>query len=624
MYDNSSGTDRWPPAGAESIHGAAWTIIALLAAGVTLMTAPVLWALALPRAFGAAGGGWWVLLATSLAGLILVLAAIGRLVGLLLAGARCARAGLGWWSVVLVAADARRDTGLLLAGARHWRELGETERRWLVRARLTAVLTAALALLWVPPAFVAGIMLAARGIITASALLALVIVPATLLLAVALVARTVDTSTVQRLERAWQRDDPANARPAPAATLAMRGAAVALVLLALLLPVPVATVGMATAFGPALVRMATPSLGSMTARLARARLLEPYGVPADSAISATEAGGALQVLVFSVRDDAVRPLERAPVRRFAEPWPDALPASVTDLYTYDYAAMLARATSLTTDELEFHERVARHPAQAVFARLARAPAADIGGGRWDLDSIADASLWELPSMRAAALHTLAKLHIAKAVHEMAIGDHAAAGTTLREVISVGLLVGRDGPQMIDVLTGFSMAETGAAALVAFYDATGRTTEADALRSAWRGVDAYERSARLLRQRGERTMGDARAARDQVLDDDLPRGIRWERLAFSRLMAGCLSPHTAVFGGGSAHADWLDSARASLVRYPSEAALFDLSASGGIGSFDRRRGLLRRAAGRMLDITFGDTRRPDSCAAAMSAFAAVGG
>jgi hypothetical protein len=58
-------------------------------------------------------------------------------------------------------------------------------------------------------------------------------------------------------------------------------------------------------------------------------------------------------------------------------------------------------------------------------------------------------------------------------------------------------------------------------------------------------------------------------------------MRWEGLIAIQVGAGCLNPHTAVFGRGSAYDLWIEATRSALVRYPAEAALFDLTMRGAV-------------------------------------------
>src|SRR5690606_7457845 len=149
-------------------------------------------------------------------------------------------------------------------------------------------------------------------------------------------------------------------------------------------------------------------------------------------------------------------LEREPVRRF-DVWPrESKPSSLPNIEQFG-TQLIPRAGKLTDDEIAYLERIVEYPAHAEFSRLARAPAADIAGGRWNTQLVAGMSVFELPIPHCGGLRDASQFHVARAVLELARGDTAAAETTLREIISVGLLVTRESPTLIDVLVGTSIA-----------------------------------------------------------------------------------------------------------------------------------------------------------------------
>src|SRR5690606_31547628 len=136
------------------------------------------------------------------------------------------------------------------------------------------------------------------------------------------------------------------------------------------------------------------------------------------------------------------------------------------------------------------------------------------------------------------------------------GDAAAAETTLREIISVGLLVTRESPTLIDVLVGTSIAASGAAALQTLYHTTGRTADADALRRPIEGIDMMDNVTHALRAQTDIDSG-LRRSMAMTANETLPRGMRWEGLIAIQVGAACLNPHTVVFGQGEAYSDWLE-------------------------------------------------------------------
>jgi hypothetical protein len=305
------------------------------------------------------------------------------------------------------------------------------------------------------------------------------------------------------------------------------------------------------------------------------------------------------------------------VRRY-DPWPrESKPVTMPNLEAFG-TQLIPRATALTAEEIAYLERVVQYPALADLSRVARAPAADVAGARLNIELLAGTSLFELPVPRFTGLRDATQFHTAKAVLELSRGEAEAAETTLREVISIGLLVMRESQTMIDVLIGTSIAANGAASLQSLYRATGRHDEADALLRPQQGIDRMEEVTRALRADGDM---DAllRRSMDMTANDALPRGMRWEGLRTIQVGAGCLNPHTVVFGHGRQYADWVEATRASLVRYPSEQALFDVVMRAPMlpDELHRRATVLQR----LFAVTLGRGETTRTCAALMAGLSA---
>src|SRR5690606_22960399 len=87
--------------------------------------------------------------------------------------------------------------------------------------------------------------------------------------------------------------------PATHRTLPARIAAVAFVVLALLLPLPIVTLALASAMGPALGELAVPRVESSAAQIAKAGMLSPYAVAVNDTITPLEAGEMLHALAYT-------------------------------------------------------------------------------------------------------------------------------------------------------------------------------------------------------------------------------------------------------------------------------------------------------------------------------------
>jgi hypothetical protein len=209
--------------------------------------------------------------------------------------------------------------------------------------------------------------------------------------------------------------------------------------------------------------------------------------------------------------------------------------------------------------------------------------------------------------------------MAGAILDAARGEHRPAEEKLREVISVGLLLTREGPTLLDVLIGNNIAEAGGNALAAFYEATAQHRQAEAIRLARAGVEALDATSKAV---SGHSAWDFRP-RDlmaSVENELLPRGLRWERLMNMQVVAGCLNPHSAVFGAGAEYRDWLQRAHTSLVRFPSEAALFAAAMNGlGAGEPRSRRG---DVVARLVAVTLRHGEQAGSCARIMGALASA--
>ncbi|HEX2167460.1 MAG TPA: hypothetical protein VHG09_09550 [Longimicrobiales bacterium] len=635
--DTSESTPlRWPPPGLEALQGLAWRAIALLAAGTGIMVTPMFVSVARAHSFwsiGLFGGSWWIPVVAAFAGLLILLAGMERLTRMLFDGAKAVQRGHDWMTVAYVLSDARHDAGFLLQGARQYSSLPERDRRMLLAARVVAVTGYAASLIWIPVAFTLGVILAGRGVIGGGGgLSALVLVPGGMMMMAAVLADVFETRTTRGMARAWRRETTSESKlldevgewradratrlihltPATHRTTPARAVAIAFIVLAIMLPVPIATLALTSAIGPAVGQMAIPRIASSAARIAKASMLQPYAVATTDEMSATEAGAVLHALAFTGTSASLSPLEREPVRRY-DPWPrESKPVTMPNLEAFG-TQLIPRADALTAEEIAYLERIAQYPALADLSRLARARAADIAGARWNTTQLAGASLLELPVARFSGLRDATQFHTAKAILELSRGNAAAADTTLREVISIGLLVMREGPTLIDVLVGTSIAANGAAALQSLYRATDRHGEADALLRPQEGIERMEQVTRALYVQGD---VDALLRRSMAMttNDAIPRGMRWESLRTVQVGAGCRNPHSVVFGHGSDYAEWLEASRKSLVRYPSEQALFEMSMGAPMlpSQLHRRATIVQRLFG----ITLG--RDAASTCAAMAA------
>jgi hypothetical protein len=318
-----------------------------------------------------------------------------------------------------------------------------------------------------------------------------------------------------------------------------------------------------------LVYLATPRFDAVNFRAAAADALEEYRPAPDATITPEAAGAALHRLLRTGEDRGGDELVTVDGR---PGWLDGLARPDTARSESAWAMDLverAGANKLTQDERRDLVKLANHPGHADFALVARASAADIVGTRYRLPFAEDATWWSVTIPRYSQLTTGANAHIALAAWHLHQGQTEQAEMLLREVIGVGLALARDGPTTIDNLIGLIVAERGGRALEALLRATGREAEAD----------RFELVRTTLANVRRRSAPDASAfprMAEIALDEGQLRGVRWESFVQTTALGGCINLHGAVFGTDGDYEEWLRRAERSLVRYPGEAALFEVA------------------------------------------------
>lgn len=627
----------WPPPGLGRLQGDLWQIIKETGLGSLLLVLPLLWAVASQQEFwslGPFGASWWVILLTSAVGLAILVNGFVDLFRLFRRAARATDRGYGWITVALVAVDSQRDAGFLLQGARAYSVLEPAERRRLILSRLGAGAAYLVAVFWLPVGFALGVLLAARGTLGPSGLSLFTLAPAALLLVGGLLLRVADTRTVRRAKRTWfqqpwsqdlaedevgswnrtfreKRQSPVPDTGASETGRRFRLGAAVVLGLALLVFVPSLTLVFTTAAGPVMASVSVPGFSATQRRAATVEAYRRYMLPADSSISAQRAGELLHTLTFAGVDREPMDLELPPETRYDEPWIPDLRGGPTGIFPARWSEDLMARTGdgLSAEETAFLRDVADHPALDDVRELARAPSLDVGRARWTLPFPEGTTFLELPIPKMSAIRQASWAMVGSAALATAEGRLDDAERTLRELISVGFLLGDHAPTILDNLIGFMLVNTGGEALENFYAATGRSEEAEALR--WARIST-ERTSRMARIGvGSDLEGTLRQVPSVVENPDGIRGLRWEYFALMNTLAPCLNSHKMVFGPGLEYEEWVERARRNLVRWPSEDALFELSRNGYyVGQDgDDRSGIL----GTVLGLTLGGRGETGSCA-----------
>jgi len=607
----------WPPPGLEPVQGRLWPAVGLLASGGIVLGVPLLVGAAVPHPFwsmGPFGDVWWAPMVAGAAGLLLVVVGFERLFRILWSGARAMAHGHRWTTAVAAAADTG-DTGYLLAGTGPYSETPGRERRWVIQARLAAAGLALGAAVWLPLSLTVTVVLASRaGLGPLAAWLVCFGPPAVLGLG-ALLARALEWAMTRGAERAWRALAPADlaldeeveawtldldalvhrdpAAPRLEGRAHVRGwkaAALATLVLAPLTLLPVGTLTLASVLGPVLGTTAVP------------RVLEPQFV-------------AIEVEPFrTLRPEPDRETDPAAAARLlaairdAEGW---LPGPVP---FQGGAPALARngfreaADGLTREQRAFLDEIASRDHE-MLTRLGRASALDAAAAHWELP-LADTVPWidrEYP--RTGALGA-GRAHIGLAVRRFADGRVPEAEAALRDVIGMGFLLMDHGVVGSDAAHGASLVRNGAVALEALHRAGGDDDRADRIAT--------------LRELGRTSARRARAAAPiqdpaavlqampaLVLDTAVVRGTRWDAFGTLTTIGACLNAHNAIFGRGADYDAWLARAESALVRWPGEAAAFEARRNGDLVPPGGPRSTFLT---RILGVTLGNHRDPESCAA----------
>lgn len=597
----------WPPPGLERTQGDLLRIAGSASLAGIVLVLPLVFTASRTQdfaTFGPFADAWWVMLALATVGLAFALDALARTARALRRAGRARRGGYQLAIIAQVLCDSGRDMGFLLSGARHFSVVDEREREAIVAIRIFSAILLTASGLWLVAGFPVGLYLAARGMLTPGQLIGFTVAPAAVGYAFGGVAAVVQDGRVRRARRVWHRQpwsaDLASdeiaawhaAAPGGARSVEPEGSYASVFLsggvlagvLAVLVVIPVLTLAPASAVAPILTTVAAPSFDSYRPRAARAEAYRSYVVDGDVTISAAAAGQLLHDLMYVGVDTEPPPGEKAPSVRFDTPWfvddtNEGGPFGI-DRHLWSDSLIPLIARGATAEQLTYLDEISNHPASSYFSRLASATALDAGSARWETPFPPGTTMATIPVPRFGAFRRAADVHIAKAARAFAAGRFYEADMFLREVITVGYLLADDGPTLIDNLIGVTIIEGGGTALAELYRAAGLVDEAATLS---RLTLVAERAAGRLPSRFSTSPeGFVNALPALVLDETGVRGFRWEYFINLTTIAPCMNVHRMVFGPGTEYDDFIEEARAALVRFPSDEALFELARYGWVG------------------------------------------
>jgi len=600
---------RWPPPGLERMQGDLAVIASRAALGGGLLVLPLLLVVAGEPGLATLGpfaDAWWVPLTLALVGLAFSIDALVLSARTMRRASRALKGGYDAVTVGRVLADSGRDMGFLLQGARHFSVIKDDERLGIAAIRVAALSLIALAGLWLSTAVCIGLFFAARGLISPRGLQAFTLLPAFVAYACGAVASIVMQGRVRRARKVWHKQpwsqDLAGdevhrwtaAYPFREGTLralddvgvaqGLGRAAFIVGALGVVVALPVMTLVPAAAVAPILTAISMPTFDSYRPRAARSEAFRSYVAGADLSITPAQAGQILHDLVHVGSDIELTAGERSPSRAFSQPWipVDGEGNNPLDLDPYAWGdSLLERVSELNAEQRAYLAEVASHPASPDFSRLARASRLDAGSARWENPLPTTMTMATLPLPRLGLVRSAGNAHIAAAANQLAQGNADAAERLLAEVVSVGFLLADDGPTLIDNLVGVGLITSGGAALEDLFRATGRSGASAELS---RLTAVAERSVALMRSDLPKgTEAWVRSLPAMVLDDSTVRGLRWEYFITFATVAPCLNMHRMVFGADDEYETFVEEARASLVQWPSEEAVFEIAQHGWTGA-----------------------------------------
>jgi len=368
------------------------------------------------------------------------------------------------------------------------------------------------------------------------------------------------------------------------------------------------TVGMPISFVLQRGRQFSDQLvGSRGTQLAyRLRGLGPaltFAPPLDSSITPDSAGRALQATLTSLRPPsarhAIRKSERPPAPYTPFPSLYAADAPFRDLPPTgtplpDPTPLFERALrGLSREERLWLQDVAEHPVWPLFEVVARAPAVDVLGGRFETPFPAGSDPFSLSIMSLTNNNQLIIANGLRAALFLAEGRRADAERMLRESIGFGRAL-LTGPWMIDEVMGAATIARATSQLAAFYDAVG-DPRADSLRAAPQSADAAGRAVEGAAR--ARALADDHRARErrrvaEIRDPTLRTSERLERVSSLGLLQ-CTTLRGVFLGPSDEVTAVFAWARDSVARYESERELIRISAEvpaslAGEGSVPSRR------------------------------------
>lgn len=612
----------WPPPGLERIQGDLWNTAGRLLLGGLVFSLPIILSIGPDPGFGGSGlfgDAWWVLWGVWFGGGLVFAVGAHSLERLLKRAKKATKEGYGWKTVLMVAADLDRDSGFALQGLRSYSVLDPAQRHRVLQARVLAGGLMVGAGIWLSFGVALCLPLAVWGLLSARGLIQVTLIPVAVLIFAAGLVRGLENSIKRKAKKEWfkepwseefskkeidawcqdakERSDGLEVGVGPAGRFIFGPVEWAMPVVFVAVFLYLYPLLIMTSVGPtfAMVNVSDSRLYQETA--AKVESLRMYRLPIDSTLSAANAGAMYHEIVNVGVTETPHPLIRAPEGGYDTPWllPDEGGENPTGLGPERWARDLftSAAGGFSSEAEAYLTQVAAHPGLALVERIATAPTLDVGQARWHLPFPDTLPAVDLPLPPLIGMRQMGYAMIAKAALAVAEARGADAERAARVLISFGLLLGDEGPTLMDNLIGFSIAASGGEALAGVFDATGQLERASAMRGARSAIRAALDIADV--GPGPSLTDIDRHLPDVVRDPTAVRGVRWQALIDLSTILPCSSLHRMVFGPSDDYVAFLEEVRSELVRWPSEEALFQNALGGAFGRLgpDEDVGLMAR-------------------------------
>lgn len=282
---------------------------------------------------------------------------------------------------------------------------------------------------------------------------------------------------------------------------------------------------------------------------AQVEALRAYRLPADPAVTPAQAGEALNALARVGDTTFTEPSLRRPARLYPQPWVvDTANPLGLEPRAWPSELIPRAAAGLTPAQSAYLRSIAEHPAAAELRLTARAARADVTGSLYTLPFADDVTAYTLGPPRLGGLLYAGHVQVAAAALDVAENRRDRAEERLREVISTGFLLRDEAVELVPALYGVRLARHGGTALASLYRVSGRDQEASRILAGL----AAEAPAAVPAARA------FHAESAMVAQSD-----------------GCGSLHQVLYGRKPGTAEALARHRQAAVRYPSDAAVFQV-------------------------------------------------